>query len=284
MMKKNKIAYQRLPVTFHQTFTPERAHIAVLLKYAASGKTGTDQEISTETGIPTGASSGKVPAMPDYCRGMGLLTVERDEEVGQKCPSLTDFGRTVLLEDANLTEELTQWMAHLMLCRRQGGAEVWHLNFGVSYDILGMNFSEASLEEYLTGVLGKRKRSPTGPMLRMYAEPACFKKVGAILQQNRELRRQSAPLLSGFANGYAALLLWLWETHFPKELQVTLTDFEKESYFQRMAGWNEHQFTQILDVLESCGAITLDKQMRPWILSRRAESQNYWHMLYDELA
>ncbi|MCP4399252.1 MAG: hypothetical protein GY801_18360 [bacterium] len=65
--------YQRLPVTFHQTFTPERAHIAALLKYAASGQNGTDQEIFAETGIPTGASSGKVPAMPAYCRGMGCL-------------------------------------------------------------------------------------------------------------------------------------------------------------------------------------------------------------------
>ena len=276
--------YQRLPVTFHQTFTPERTHISALLKYAAGGKTGTDLEISAETGIPTGASSGKVPAMLDYCRGMGLLTVERGKEAGQKCPRLTDFGRTVLLEDANLTEELTQWMAHLMLCRRQGGAEVWHLSFGASSDILGMNFTEAALEDYLTGLLGKRKRSPIGPMLRMYAEPACFKKAGAILSQNRELRRHSAPLLSGFANGYAALLLGLWETHFPKDRQVTLRDFEKESYFQRMAGWNERQSTQILDMLESCGAITLDKQMRPWILSRRAESQNYWRTLYDELA
>ena len=71
MSKSIKTSYQRLPVTFHQTFTPERAHIAALLRYAASGKTGTDPEISAETGIPTGASSRKVPAMLDYCQGMG---------------------------------------------------------------------------------------------------------------------------------------------------------------------------------------------------------------------
>ncbi|MCP4403626.1 MAG: hypothetical protein GY801_40765 [bacterium] len=60
---------QRLPITFHQTFTPERAHIAALLKCADGGKVGTDREIFAETGIPIGASSGKVPAMLDYCRG-----------------------------------------------------------------------------------------------------------------------------------------------------------------------------------------------------------------------
>ncbi len=77
MSKGDKRKYQRLSVTFHQTFIPERAHISTLLKFAAKGHKGTstplsvtDQEISAETGIPTGQSSGKVPAMLDYCRGM----------------------------------------------------------------------------------------------------------------------------------------------------------------------------------------------------------------------
>jgi len=40
---------------------------------AAGENEGTDQEISAETGIPTGQSSGKASAMLDYCRGMGLI-------------------------------------------------------------------------------------------------------------------------------------------------------------------------------------------------------------------
>jgi hypothetical protein len=284
MAKKEKKIYQRLPVTFHQTFAPERTHISALLRFTASGKEGTEQEISAETGIPTGQSSGKVPAMLDYCTGMGLLSVEKGSQAGKKFPKLTDFGRTVLLEDANLTEELTQWMAHLLLCRRYGGAEVWHLSFGVSYDVLGIEFSEEGLEEYLTGILGRRKRSLIGPMIRMYDEPASFKKAGTIAHENKTLRRMPAPILSGFGNGYAASLLSLWEGHFPKERQVTLADFEAETYWQRICGWNDRQYLQILEILESNGAIVLDKQMRPWVLTRRAESQNYWRTLYDELA
>jgi len=171
-----------------------------------------------------------------------------------------------------------------MLCRRQGGAEVWYLSFGVSSNVLGMGFSEAALEEYLAGTLGKRKRALIGPMVRMYSEPAGFKKAGAIAQKKDRLRRQSAPVLAGFADGYAALLLALWEIHFPKERQVTMTDFEAETYFQRICGWNDRQYTQILDMLEQRGALTLDKQMHPWILVRRAESQRFWRSLYDELA
>lgn len=284
MAKKNTKKRERLPVTFHQRFIPERAHISALLKFAASGKEGTDQEISAETGIPTGQSSGKVPAMVDYGRGMGLIQRERLKQAGQQRLTLTGFGRTVLLEDENLSEELTQWLAHLMLCRRQGGAEVWYLSFGSSADVLGMEFSEEALKQYLAGILGKRKRPLIGPMVGMYAEPASFKKAGALEQEKTMLYRVPAPVLSGFAPGYAAVLLTLWETHFPRERQVTLTDFEAGTCFQRICGWNDRQYTQMLEMIEGNRAITLDKQMRPWVLSRQAESASYWRIVYDELA
>ncbi len=70
MTQDEKKLYHHLLVTFHQTFIPERAHILALLKFAADGNEGTstplsvtDPEISADTGIPTGQSSGKVPAM-----------------------------------------------------------------------------------------------------------------------------------------------------------------------------------------------------------------------------
>jgi hypothetical protein len=118
----------------------------------------------------------------------------------------------------------------------------------------------------------------------MYAEPAAFKKAGALAQAQTRLRRMLAPVLAGFAPGYAAVLLTLWETHFPTERQVTLTDFEAATFFQRLCGWNDRQYAQMLEALESSGAINLDKHMRPWIMTRRAEAQKYWRSLYDELA
>jgi hypothetical protein len=52
-----------LPLNFHKTFIPERRLIAALLEYAALNKQGDYQNISKETGIPMGKSSGKVPAI-----------------------------------------------------------------------------------------------------------------------------------------------------------------------------------------------------------------------------
>ncbi len=48
-----------LSLNFHQSFIPERMLISSLLKYAAKGKQGTIKEMSEETGIPMGKSTGK---------------------------------------------------------------------------------------------------------------------------------------------------------------------------------------------------------------------------------
>lgn len=68
--------HSRLPRNFHKSFKPERQYIHAMLRYAAAGKSGDYREIASETGVPMGTSSGKVPAIIDYCRGMGLVRLE----------------------------------------------------------------------------------------------------------------------------------------------------------------------------------------------------------------
>ena len=63
----------RLPWSFHRTFKPERQYIGAMLKFASTGRQGDLQVIDSATGTPTGASTGKVPAILDYCRAMGLI-------------------------------------------------------------------------------------------------------------------------------------------------------------------------------------------------------------------
>jgi hypothetical protein len=274
----------RLPVNFHQTFIPERIYLSSLLRLAARGGEGTYKEISAETGIPVGQYSGKVPAILNYCSGMGLIQVEKGTAPGQKRPVLTPFGRSVLLEDANLSEPLSQWLAHLHLCRENGGAEIWHLTFGRSSDVLGMTFSENDLEEYLASICGRKNRSLIGPLVGTYEESAALKGAGAIVRGEQGLTRTPAPLLRGFQNGYGVLLLSLWEFYFPNAGQVTLSDFESGTYFRRICGWSDEQCTMVLAMLQERGVVDIDKQMRPWVLTRRSESGSLWRMLYEDLA
>jgi hypothetical protein len=284
MAETRKKTENRLPINFHQTFIPERRYITALLQYAAGEKQGTDREISESTGIPTGQSSGKVPAIINYSLGMGLIHLEKGDGSKQRRPVLTDFGRIVLLEDNTLSEPLTQWLAHLNLCRSNGGAEIWHYTFGIGRDILGSEFSESELNDYLNHIFGKKKKSHIGPMLRTYEEHAGLEIANVFERKKSLIIRSPAPLLSGFVPGYSAFILNLWDLHFPGDRQLTLTDFEKETFWQRISGWSDRQTEIALEMMQQEGAVDVDRQMRPWVLTRMADAKNFWRKLYDKLA
>ena len=76
------------------------------------------REISDETGIPQGESSGKVVPHLKYAAYMGLI------ESDISAPTLTMLGKTVLEQDGYCREELTQWIMHSNLCSRIG-APLW---------------------------------------------------------------------------------------------------------------------------------------------------------------
>lgn len=276
---------KRLPINFHQTFIPERQYISSLLHFVATGQTGTDQDISEQTGIPVGKSSGKVPSIISYCSGMGLIKVQRIAGTGEKAFEFSHFGRVVFLEDSNLNEDITQWIAHLHLCRQNGGAEIWYYTFNKGYDVLGLEFTEQDLTDFLERNCGKRNKSPIGPLIRTYEEPAAFQIANVLTRQNGNLlKRSPAPLLSGFRNGYCALFLSFWEETFSEHRQVTTTDLESTVHWQNIGGWNQRQNETILDMLQDAGAIKIDKQMKPWVLNRRSNAKHFWTAIYDELA
>ncbi|WP_319587906.1 DUF4007 family protein [uncultured Desulfobulbus sp.] len=282
-MTEDQVKGCRLPVTFHQSFIMERQNVASLLKFVASGQGGTDQDISKQTGIPVGRSSGKVPATINYCIGMGLIEFPQKNGQGKKTFELTPFGRVVLLEDNNLSENLTQWLAHLHLCRKKNGAEIWYLAFTEGYKTLGMSFTEKNLKEFIERYCGKRNRSPLGPLIRTYEETAGLRLASVLERGPSGFVRAHAPILGSFRNGYSALFLSLWDEYFPEDRQVTVTNFGSVC-FQEMCGWNERQYEIALDLIQEAGAFTIDKQMRPWVLTRSAESKLFWSTLYDELA
>ncbi len=180
----------RLPINFHQTFIPERQYIASLLRFVAAGQRGTDQNISEQTGIPVGKSSGKVPAIISYCSGMGLIKIQKIDDYRKKAFEFTPFGRAVLLEDSDLSEELTQWIAHLHLCRQNGGAEIWYLSFNKGFSVLGLEFTEQDLIGFLERNCGKRNKSLIGPLIRTYEEPAALQIAHVLTHQTETILKR----------------------------------------------------------------------------------------------
>lgn len=60
-------------VNFAQTFKPEKQYISAILKLATKNEPMTAKQISLETGIPSGESSGKVVPHIEYAKYMGLI-------------------------------------------------------------------------------------------------------------------------------------------------------------------------------------------------------------------
>ena len=183
----------RLPRSFHKTFKPERQYIGAMLKYAGTGRQGDPQEIASATGIPTGTSTGKVPAILDYCRAMGLIQLTGAERSAIKKPELTSFGRIVLLEDPFLKTPITQWIAHLNLCGPIRGADVWYQTFFSGLPSLGLNFERTQLELYLSSVYGVASAGVVGPMIGMYEDDAAFRVCGALSENSSHIVRKPAP-------------------------------------------------------------------------------------------
>lgn len=271
-----------LPVNFHKSFVPERRLIAALLEYAALGKEGTLQEISADTGIPMGKYNGKTPAIIDYSRGMGLITVSRGGQAGAKKPLLTAFGKIVYLEDKYLGEEIIQWLVHMNLCRSDIGAAAWRSVFADSRQILGSNFTKQQLEGYLIEIFGDGN-DRTGPMILAYSEDAALGRAGVLKHQSDLLSRKKAPLLESYSAAYAAYILHLLEIFFPEQSQVTLSDFNTLAKWFDVCLWSQADIEHLLSIVERTRYIGIDRQMHPWILERRAWADDVWPVIFDGL-
>lgn len=280
--KKSKKQTNRLPRNFHKSFIPERRFIHALLRFAASRNSGTIQDISDATGIPTGVSSGKVAPTLDYCRAMGLLILPARRSA-VKSPELTAFGRVVLLEDPYLKTEITQWLAHLNLCAGDNGAEVWYQTFWNGAARLGPVFERDSLENWLASVCNTSPGGLIGPLISMYQEDASFAMCAALTENCKQITRRPMPIRTEFAWGYAAWLLSAVERIASQGEQVTMPQIEKACGWQILTTWSSEESERALSLAERKGVISVDRHMQPWILKAKVAAAEAWRLIYSDM-
>ena len=282
-MKNKTIKTKRLPKSFHKTFKPERQYINAMLRFAASGGDGDYQAIAASTGIPTGVSSGKVPATLDYCLGMGLLTLSACKPSSIKKPQLTPFGRVVLLEDPFLKTSITQWICHFNLCGGMHGADVWYQSFFTATPALGMAFSKADLESYLGNLYGASRSSFSGPLVGMYDDDASFKICSAISEVDGQLVRRPAPIVEEMGFAYGAWILQLIREWFPKSNQVSVTDLDAVAGWRTIPGWDVTSLQRVLELVARKGLIEVDRHMEPWLIIPKVSADNAWRKIFDDM-
>lgn len=272
-----------LPINFHQKFIPERRYLSALLRFAASGCDGTLKEISEATGIPMGGQSGKMPAILDYARGMGLISLGTETRQNIKRPALTDMGQIILDEDPSLSESLTQTLLHMNLCRNDMGACAWNAVFAKSNRSLRSRFLKTQLEGYLRSNFGEGNNR-TGPLIATYLESAALSGAGVIEVDGDLVIREKAPLFDLYSNAYVAYTLNLLETYFPGQNQVTLPDFNQATELFDICMWDQQDIEVFCSLIQRKQMIQVDRQMQPWLLHKKRTSQQIWPMIFDDIA
>ncbi len=286
-----------LPLNFPQTFLPDRRLLAKLLPFVANNGSGDKEVISTETGIPTGKSTGKVNPMIYYAQGMNLISASKAEgEIWQL--GLTDMGKVIMQEDPFLSELQTLWLLHLMLCRRyglmlpaRGIADPWFALFSDSSFRLGRCFTQTDSLAFLKERHGDESKgylkSLSGVVLRSYLEETCFGNMVALQQEKngKEPRfvRQSAPTETSFFPVYAAGFYQIWDELFPGETQLSLTDFSVQTGFFNVLGWNEATVMRWLEWLVDEGLIQMDRHTGTAMLLRLSETEPVLDQIYSGL-
>lgn len=272
----------RLPVSFHMSFQPERHYLSALLSFAQKYTTASIEEISERTGIPTGKSTGKVRPLLQYGQGMGLLRALASGKKGQIVISLTPLGEAILREDASLLEENTLWALHLMLCRRNGGAEVWHALFVNGGSALGSKFAESEFEDFLVNRFGS-SRDPIGPLLRAYSDFAALGKVAAISREGGFIELRKLPAQPAMYDMLAALFFIAWDADFPESAQVALKELEGVSSLMASSRWGVQDQSQFLTEMETRGWAKIDRQTGDPILTRLISTNEILKVMYDRL-
>lgn len=269
--------YNRLPLTFHNTFAPEVPYLSKIMGFAAGRGQGNKNDISEATGIPTGTSSGKVEPTINYAQGMGLIQVERMRNSGFVL-SLTDLGEEVFEQDRYLKEDITQWLLHLMFCRREGGAEAWYKVFAEGDLPLGKRFSSEDISKYL-----HTKKENVSPLWRMYSNESGFTLCRVLEEESGFWVRGVAPESSDYFYAYAYFLLFLWEEHFPKDQQVAISGFEATTKAFSTLGFQEGEANVLIDWMASSGFVKIDRLTGEPLLLKLAGANKVIKSLYDNL-
>jgi hypothetical protein len=247
------------------------------MEFSADQKIGTVDEISEATSIPTGGFSGKVEPTIKYAQGMGLVDVERSSEVGYSI-RLTALGREVFEQDKYLKEEVTQWLLHLMFCRRQGGAEAWYRIFGEGHLPLGRTFSRDDIASFLN-----TSNNNVSPLLRMYSNASGLALCNVLVEKNGIINRNIAPMRSDFYYCYAFFFLFSWEEHFPNDQQVSISDFNERTKTFAILGYKEAEINVFLDWMSDNELCKIDRQTGGAVLLKTASADTVISHLYDNL-
>lgn len=265
-------------VNFHKTFAPQDSYISKILGLAEQEFSGTKEEISDITGIPTGKTSGKVVPHIMYSKYMGLINYV--VEKGKYSLSLTKLGKIIFNEDKYLFEDISKLICHYNICDETNGAYIWSfvyqqlpimLNEAISNDLLKRKYKEYFFMDVDYRVMKKS-----------YTDDG-FWSVLNLIDFSDGLKINSTYYNDIMLYVYAYTLLSTWDIMFHDEHEITIDQIALNMKRNKRFGFDDDEMMYSLEKMEEAGVLRLNKQLIPVTAIRTTDTASLLPHLYDYL-
>ncbi len=264
-------------LNFHQTFPPEEAMLSRLLTSDVFGIPMTKEDISRETGIPTGKSSGKVEPHIAYASYMGLIDDSYKE--GKHYLRLTPLGSQIVKEDPGIHEEVTRMLCHLRISSPFSGAPLWA---AIVSELLPHRINGLSPTALLDS-LSKEATSNInlGPFYSSY-EDTLFAPLKLIERSSAFIKLNKHTFSPELIYAYAYALFREWELKYPGRDEVTATEIES-FYMYGAIGWSQADLYSTMEKFQDKRLLSFNRQLTPYTVTKSCSSEQMIPLLFSEL-
>ena len=273
----NETIFSYDSVNFHKTFSPQDSYITKILELAQDGYTGSKEEISKETGIPTGKTSGKVVPHILYAQYMGLTTHMLSK--GKYTLELTDLGKMILENDKYLFEDITRLICHYNICDEDTGAYLWSFLYNRLPIMLDENMSEEAMKKKYKDFF--MVKTDIGALKKSYSNGGFFALLN-LLDFSEGIRINSAYYKVERLYVYAYALFSSWDRKYHETPEITADQIIAMKWNKRF-GFDEDEMLLALEQMEGKQLLRLNKQLIPYTIIRNVNTADVLPHLYELL-
>ena len=275
----SEIKYSYDTVNFHKTFAPQDSYLSKILELASAAYSGTKEDISEVTGIPTGKTSGKVVPHILYAAYMGLILYQLDK--GSYTLSLTPLGKIVQENDKYLFEDVTKLICHYNLCDEDQGACIWSFVYDHLPVMLDETMSETAVKKKYSDYFGVNV--DLTPLKKTYSDDGLLAVLG-LIDFTEGIRLNASFFNDTMQYVYAYALLSSWERSYPEVSELTSEQLSDKLHWGKRFGFDDDETLYALESLEDIGVVKLNKQLVPLSIIKTAEAASVLPHLYDLLS
>lgn len=270
--------FTKTQVQFHETFQPQPEYVSAVLELAVRGYQGTKENISEETGIPTGKQKGKVVPHLKYAQYMGLISFESNAGIYRLEP--TPLGTKVYEEDPYLLEGLTHLILNYYLTDKETGAPQWSYVFHTLPHLLGQPVDNDFLKDRCNTFFGFPVE--LGVVRNSY-QTGMFENLNLLNWTDKELVFNRGYVSSQDMPVYAYTLIDTWERTLPEQREIPLPAILNELGWGAGFGFDDADISMVIDALADEQYIQVNRQLFPVTVIRFAKKEDLLPRLYSNL-